>query len=245
MAAAQGQGESGASRMGDGLIALSSSPLRPALAQQRIPRDSVSWRPAPPHPTQPGSEDGLSQTTSHTPQREGRECEHAAPSCRGMLRWLLERIRSPARGAWVGRPAWVVPGSGSSPAADPDHRVIEKHRWPLQRSQSPFSPADCNQHLIHTPLFTNFPGGIMLMKGARQSSSLPEVGKRRGEEERAAARKKRGVGHARLGEGTGEPNGGLLGFTLPHCQPCFPSWCSCEERDAVTCWAITAEAQVL
>lgn len=85
----------------------------------------------------------------------------------------------------------------------------------------------------------------MLMKGARQSSSLPEVGKRRGKEERAAARKKRGMGQARLGEGRGEPNGGLLGFTLPHCQPCFPSWCSCEEKDAVTCWAMTAEAQVL
>lgn len=40
------------------------------------------------------------------------------------------------------------------------------------------------------------------MKGARQSSSLPEVGKRRrGEEERAAARKKRGRGQGGLGEG--------------------------------------------
>lgn len=67
----------------------------------------------------------------------------------------------------------------------------------------------------------------MLMKGARQSSSLPEVGKSRGKEERTAARKKRGVGQARLGE----PHGGLLGFTLPHCQPCICSWCSCEERE--------------
>lgn len=83
----------------------------------------------------------------------------------------------------------------------------------------------------------------MLMKGARQSSSLPEVGKSRGKEERAAAGKKGGMGQARLGE----PHGGLLGFTLPHCQPCIPSWCSCEERDAVTCQETSAasSAEVL
>lgn len=206
MAAAQGRGESDTARMGDGFIPWSSSLLRPA-------RDSASWHPAPRQPTHPGSEDGLLQTTSHTPQREG------PASSTLMLRWLLQRIRSPARGACVGRPAWVVPGSGSSPAADPDHRVIEKHRWPLQRSQSPFSPADCNQHLIHTPLFTNFPGSIMLMKGARQSSSLPEVGKRRGKEERAAVGKKTEMGQARLGEGRREPNGESWGSLCPATSP--------------------------
>lgn len=87
----------------------------------------------------------------------------------------------------------------------------------------------------------------MLMKGARQSSSLPEVGRRLGEEERAAAGIKRGMGQARLGEGRGEPNGGLLGFPLPPYQPCIPSWCSCEEPDAVTCWVTSAasSAEVL
>lgn len=36
------------------------------------------------------------------------------------------------------------------------------------------------------------------MKGARQSTSLPEVGKRREEEERVAARRKKGMGQTWL-----------------------------------------------
>lgn len=81
----------------------------------------------------------------------------------------------------------------------------------------------------------------MLMKGARQSSRLPEVGKRRrGEEERVAARRKKGMGQAGLGEGRGEADGGLLGSALPCYQPCIPSWSGRAGKDAVTCWATSA-----
>lgn len=63
------------------------------------------------------------------------------------------------------------------------------------------------------------------MKGARQSSSLPEVGKRRrGEEERAAARKKRGRGQGGLGEGrdrAGAPR--VCSVLLPALHP-FLEW---------------------
>lgn len=58
------------------------------------------------------------------------------------------------------------------------------------------------------------------MKGARQSSSLPEVGKRRREEERVAARAKKGMVQAGLREGRRDPDGGLLG---PCYQPYVPS----------------------
>lgn len=175
---AAAQGESDTARMGDGFVPRKSSLLRSA-------RGSVSWHSSPPIPAE-----RMGSSRAHPTLPRGKD--ESGSSCRG-------RVALPARGVCPGRPARVVLGSGSSPAAHPDPRVIEKPRWPLQCSQSPFSPADCNQHLIHTPLFTNFPGGIMLMKGARQSSSLPEVGKSRGKEERTAARKKRGVGQARLG----------------------------------------------
>lgn len=151
---------------------------------QRVPA------PSPSHPAVPPARRGSCRPHPALPRAGSRQrAGHASPSCRGVLGWSSGGS-APGPRCGGGRPAWVAPGRGSSPAAAPDHWVIEKHRRPLQRSQSPFFPADCNQHLIHTPLFTNFPGGIMLMKGARQSSSLPEVGKRRRKKERAAAGKK-------------------------------------------------------
>jgi len=75
------------------------------------------------------------------------------------------------------------------------------------------------------------------MKGVRQSSSLSEVGKRRrGVEERAAARRKKAMGQVGLGEGKGESDGGLLGSTLP----CIPSCSGRAGKDAVTCWVTPA-----
>lgn len=205
MAAAQGRGESDTAGMGDGFIPwMGLFPAAPCTGQPLRTPPIPAARPGPsrPHPHSPEGR----RSAQHPPAAgcSGGCCRGSAPR---------HKVR-----VW-GRPAWVVSGSGSSPAAHPDHRVIEKRRWPLQRSQSPFSPADCNQHLIHTPLFTNFPGGIMLMKGARQSSSLPEVGKRRGKEESAAAGKKEGNGPGKARRREGRTKWGLLGLLCPTTSP--------------------------